>query len=164
MTEDIVLQTHKFLLKHKITIAVAESCSGGILSSLLTRTSGSSTYFILGLVTYSNRAKESLLAIPSSLIKQKGVVSEEIARKMASRVRTLANADLGIGITGIAGPTGGNKDKPVGTVFIAVANKKMILSKKYSFRGERKAIRNKAAIASLGLLQALFKNARIHSH
>ena len=162
MAEDIVLQTHKLLLKHKMTIAVAESCSGGVLN-LLTRTSGSSTYFILGLVTYSNHAKESLLGIPFSLIKQRGAVSEEVARKMASRIRALANADLGIGITGIAGPTGGSKKKPVGTVFIAVAHKGKIISKKYSFQGKRKAIRNKTAIASLGLLQALLKNARIHS-
>jgi PncC family amidohydrolase len=125
--QGIVNQIHKSLIKNKKSIAVAESCTGGLLSNLLTRTSGSSRYFILGLVVYSNKAKNAILKIPFKIIKQKGAVSQEITRTMAQSVRKLVKTDIGIGISGIAGPTGGTPKKPVGTVFIAIdsRNKKV---------------------------------------
>ena len=106
MEQDLLTQVHKTLLKTRKTIAVAESCTGGLASSLLTSLSKSSKYFILGTVTYSNRAKTRILGIPTSLINKKGAVSCEVALKMAENIRKIAKTDFGLSITGIAGPTG----------------------------------------------------------
>ena len=151
MTQSIINQAHKSLIKSGKTIAVAESCTGGILSSMLTELSGSSKYFVLGVVTYSNRVKHSVLAIPSSIISKKGAVSEEVAKLMAQNVRKLAKADMGIGITGIAGPTGATARKPVGTVFIALAGKNKTICKKFHFSGNRIKIRKLSALSALKL-------------
>jgi PncC family amidohydrolase len=150
--QDIVKQTHKLLIQKKMTIAVAESCTGGLLSSMLTRYSGSSAYFLSGAVVYSNKAKRDLLQIPAKLIDSHGAVSKQVAIAMATNVRKLAKADLGIGITGIAGPTGGTAEKPVGTVYIAVASAKKIICKRHNFRGSRSSIQKQAALAALGTL------------
>lgn len=148
-------QIHKSLLKAGKTIAVAESCTGGLLSQLLTSNAGSSDYFVFGAVTYSNRSKETVLGIPRGTIEKKGAVSKEVALKMARAVRLLAKTDFGIGITGIAGPSGGTPVKPVGTVFIAVDAQKKLICKKFIFKGNRQAIRQKAALKALGLLRTL---------
>ncbi|HLD82358.1 MAG TPA: nicotinamide-nucleotide amidohydrolase family protein, partial [Candidatus Omnitrophota bacterium] len=103
----IIGQIHHLLIRNRKNIAVAESCTGGLLSNLLTQTPGSSQYVILGIVAYSNQSKQGLLKIPTSLIAKKGAVSKEVALKMAESVRTLAKTDFGIAVTGIAGPTGG---------------------------------------------------------
>jgi len=153
--ERIIIQVHKSLIQKKKTLAVAESCTGGVTSSLLTRLSGSSRYFTLGIVAYSNQAKTSILKIPAKLIAQKGAVSQEVAKKLAQNVRKLAKSDFGIGITGIAGPTGGSTKKPVGTVFIAVADKHKTTGKKFHFTGIRSTIRKEAALASLRLFKRL---------
>lgn len=150
--QHIINQTHKLLLEKQKTVAVAESCSGGLISKLLTDVSGSSQYFILGVVVYSNKSKESILKIPRSLIAKEGAVSPEVALKMAQAVKKIAEADIGIGITGIAGPTGGSAQKPVGTVFIAIESRGKKLCKKFSFTGSRSAIRKKAALKALELL------------
>jgi len=173
MLQDIIFQAHKSLLKSGKTIAVAESCTGGLLSTLLTELSGSSKYFILGVVTYSNKAKSKILSIPGRVISKNGAVSAPVARLMAEKVRSLAKSDLGIGITGIAGPTGcaeahtgasfsagcGTLSKPIGTVFIAVDNKDRSACKEFHFTGNRTSIRKKAAIKALQLLHA-----NIHCH
>src|SRR3990172_8477259 len=104
------------------TVAVAESCTGGLIVHRITNVPGSSEYFERGIVAYSNRAKEELLQVPSSLIEQHGAVSPEAACAMAAGVRRLARADLGLGVTGIAGPGGGTKAKPVGLTYIALAD------------------------------------------
>lgn len=148
----IVAKVHTFLLKKRKTIAIAESCTGGLLSKLLTDIPGSSKYFILGVVTYSNKAKQGVLKVPPSLIAQKGAVSCEVAQRMAESVRGLARADIGIGITGIAGPGGGSLHKPVGTVFIAIDSRKGKTCKKFSFAGNRNIIREKSALKALELL------------
>ncbi|MFA5411128.1 MAG: nicotinamide-nucleotide amidohydrolase family protein [Candidatus Omnitrophota bacterium] len=153
MTQDIVKQIHSTLIKKKKSVAAAESCTGGLLSYLLTRLSGSSRYFILGVVAYSNRAKQSILKVPVRLLAKKGAVSAEVARYLAKSVRKLAKSDLGIGITGIAGPTGATPQKPVGTVFIALSSSQKNICKKYYFKGNRAAIRKKAALESLKLLK-----------
>lgn len=155
--EPLINQIHKLLLKNKKTIAVAESCTGGILCGLLTQNSGSSQYFILGTITYSNKAKEEILKIPSRIIHQEGAVSKSVAGLMAQNVRKLAKTDFGIGLTGIAGPKGGTPFKPVGSVFIAIAAKNSQISKKFHFSGTRNAVRKKAALKALELLYA-----RIH--
>lgn len=155
MAQGIINQIHSSLIKKGKTVAVAESCSGGLLSNLLTGISGSSKYFILGVVVYSNRAKESILKIPSGLLIKKGAVSKEVARSMAQSVRKLAKAGLGIGVTGIAGPTGGSLKKPVGTVFIAIDGMNKKICREFRFAGTRAVIRKKAALEALKLLKKL---------
>lgn len=155
--QDIVKQTHKLLIRKKMTIAVAESCTGGLLSSMLTRYSGSSAYFLAGTVVYSNKAKRDLLKIPAKSIDSHGAVSRQVAIAMAANVRKLAKADLGIGITGIAGPTGGTAEKPKGTVYISGASKHKIICKKHLFHGSRSAIRTRAAYTALIILKELIE-------
>ncbi|MCK9603857.1 MAG: CinA family protein [Candidatus Omnitrophica bacterium] len=153
--QDIIAQIHKLLLKKQKTIATAESCSGGLLSSLLTKMSGSSRYFILGVTTYSNKAKESILGIRHSSITKNGAVSAIVASKMAGSVRRIAKTSLGIGITGIAGPGGGTPQKPVGTVFIAIDSPNKQICKRFLFKGDRTTVRRKAASKALELLKAI---------
>lgn len=153
--EQVVNKIHKFLTKFKKTIAVAESCTGGELSNLLTQTPGSSKYFISGAVAYSNKAKETILKIPHPIIARYGAVSKHVASLMAKSIRKIAKTDFGIGITGIAGPTGGTLFKPIGTVFIAINSKNKKICKKFHFKGSRMAIRKRAALESLELLKKI---------
>ncbi|MEK7221529.1 MAG: competence/damage-inducible protein A [Nitrospirota bacterium] len=136
-----------------LTVAVAESCTGGLIGQRLTSLPGSSAYFEWGLVTYSDRAKVDLLKISESLIRQKGSVSAEVAQAMAEGVREQSGADLGLAVTGIAGPSGGTKEKPVGLVFLAVADKKTSVSRQHLFSGDREGIRFRASQAALDLLR-----------
>jgi nicotinamide-nucleotide amidase len=155
--EPIINQIHKLLIKNKKTLAVAESCTGGLLSYLLTSISGSSKYFVLGLVVYSNKSKTSILNIPGHTIAQKGTVSKEVVRRMSQCVRKLAKTDFGVGITGIAGPTARTIHKPVGTVFISVDGKKQKICQEFHFQGSRKHIQKAAALKALQLLKPLIK-------
>jgi nicotinamide-nucleotide amidase len=142
------------LTERKMTIAVAESCTGGLITNRLTDVSGSSEYLERGLVTYSNQAKINLLDVPAEVIEKHGAVSEETARLMAEGVRKIAGTDLGLSSTGIAGPTGGSKEKPVGTVYIALADSKQTICRHYSYRWDRK--RNKEVFSEAALF--LLKN------
>jgi len=153
--EGIAREIHKTLIKKKKTVAVAESCTGGLLSEHLSRFSGSSKYFILGVVAYSNKAKTKILKVPAKLISKKGAVSKEVALKMAQQVRKIAQTDLGIAVTGIAGPTGGTVQKPVGTIFIALRSKNKEICKELRLRGKRANIRKKATTKSLELLNTI---------
>jgi nicotinamide-nucleotide amidase len=153
--QDIIRQIHKLLLKKEKTIAVAESCTGGLLSTMLTEFSGSSLYFILGSVVYSNLVKQSLLKIPKVAINRHGAVSKEVAKKMATSIRKIAKTDYAIAITGIAGPTGGSAQKPVGTVFIALTGKNKQICRRFIFKGNRTSIRKQAALKALQLLKKL---------
>jgi nicotinamide-nucleotide amidase len=146
--EEIVAEA---LHKTRKTIAVAESCTGGLISKRLTNIRGSSRYFPLGIVAYSNQIKQSLLAIPKETLKKFGAVSKQIACLMAKNIRQLAKVDLGLGITGIAGPTGGTKEKPVGLVYICLATSTKLICKKFYFLGERQAVRRRASQAALDL-------------
>ena len=150
-------QIHKILVNNGKTVSVAESCTGGLLSKLLTDLSGSSKYFILGIVAYNNKVKESVLKIPEKIILRNGAVSAEVAKRMAKAVKKIAKTDFGMGITGIAGPSGGSIEKPVGTVFIAVANKNRVIFKKFRFSGSRSIIRKKSALKALEFLINLVK-------
>jgi len=156
MAQHIVRQIHISLIKNRKSIAVAESCTGGILSGLLTQIGASSQYFILGIVAYSNKAKEIILKIPPSIIKKYGAVSKTTARLMAQNIRRIANVDFGIGITGIAGPKGASPGKPVGTVFVAIDSKKSKICKRFVFKGSRVLIRKKAALKAIELLKKTF--------
>jgi len=153
--ENTIKEIHDLLIKKMKTVSSAESCTGGLLAKILTDMPGSSIYFIAGLVTYSNKAKELFLAIPRSLMLKNGAVSKEIAQAMAEGIRKKTKTDFGIGITGIAGPTGQTRTKSIGTVFICLATKNKVFSKKFIFRGNRLAIRNKAVLEAIKLLKSL---------
>jgi len=141
------------LTEKKLTIAVAESCTGGLITNRLTDVSGSSEYLERGLVTYSNAAKISMLGVPAEIIEKHGAVSEETARLMAEGVRRIAGTDLGLSSTGIAGPTGGTKEKPVGTVYIALSDSRQTICRHYSYRWDRKRNKEVFSEASLFLLK-----------
>lgn len=154
MSDKILKQVHKKLLNRKKTVAVAESCSGGLLSCLLTEISGSSGYFILGIVAYSNSSKQIILNIPAKTIAKYSAVSAQVAVLMAKNVRKKAKSDFGLSITGIAGPTGATANKPIGTVFICLSDKNEDNCRKFLFRGNRQDIRKKSAQEALRLLCA----------
>lgn len=145
--EEIIAES---LAAKKLTIAVAESCTGGLIAHRLTDVSGSSVYFERGVVTYSNTAKIELLGVPAEIIEKHGAVSEETARLMAEGVRKMAKTDIGLSSTGIAGPTGGTQEKPVGTVFIALADGRQTICRHYAFRWDRR--RNKLVSSEAALM------------
>lgn len=141
------------LLKQKhLTVATAESCTGGLISHSLTNISGSSDYFERGIVSYSNNAKMELLGVYKGILEKYGAVSEKVAIVMAEGVRTKSNVDIGISTTGIAGPTGGTKEKPVGLVYIAVSTTKNVLVKKFQFTGDRLQNKESTCNAALQML------------
>ena len=145
-------------IKRKIKISVAESCTGGLLSSTITSVSGSSKIFKLGLITYSNDSKIKLLRIPKKLLKKYGAVSEQVCRAMVINVSKISKSKISIAITGIAGPKGGNKKKPVGLVFVGLkkGNKTTVL--KYLFRNKgRIYIQKKTVNKCLNLILNILK-------
>jgi len=141
------------LRKAGATLALAESCTGGLVSERLTRVPGSSDYFLGGAVTYSNDLKTRMVGVPPALIDKHGAVSEPVARAMAEGVRQLLASDWGIGITGVAGPGGGSEEKPVGTVHIALAGPQDTDHRKVRFPGDRERIRWFASQLSLEMLR-----------
>ncbi len=146
----------KHFLSQKATLAVAESCTGGMLAKRLTDIAGSSTYFLGGIVSYSNRVKESELGVPLPTLRRFGAVSKETAAAMAKGVRQNLGSIWGIGITGIAGPGGGTPSKPVGLVYIGLAGPRTTRTYEFRFRGSRDAIRRRAVIAVLDLLRLIY--------
>ena len=142
------------LQTQKLMVATAESCTGGLLANMLTNVSGSSDYFDRGIISYSNRSKIELLNVSENLLKKHGAVSKEVAVAMAEGARIKSNVDIGISTTGIAGPTGGTKEKPVGLVFIAISTKDGNYIKKFQFKGNR--LENKR-IACKEALEMLLK-------
>jgi PncC family amidohydrolase len=137
---------------HKINISVCESCTGGMLGSIITSIPGSSEYFKGGVIAYSNEIKNKIVGVRASTLKKFGAVSKETAREMAKGVRKITNSDIGIAITGIAGPGGGTKDKPVGLVYIAIAGEESTKIEKCLFSGNRENIRIKACCHALNTL------------
>jgi len=135
------------------TIALAESCTGGLAAKLVTDASGASNYFTHGWVTYSDEAKTSLLGVPKGLLDRCGAVSEEVARAMAQGARKKACSDYGIGITGIAGPSGGSEEKPVGLVYICVDSSDESEVSRCQLSGPRESVRLRAAQTALNLLR-----------
>ncbi len=143
----------RLLRKNKKTIAIAESCTGGLLSNRLTDIPGSSNYLMHSIIAYSNKSKTQLLGVPEEIIKKYGAVSRQTAKLMAKNVKELANVDIGLSITGIAGPSGGTKQKSVGLVYIAIATKNKIICKEFHFSGERKIIKHFSSQAALNMLR-----------
>jgi PncC family amidohydrolase len=140
------------LESESLTIALAESCTGGLLAGKITDIPGSSRYFMAGLVTYDNGAKTKFLSVPEEVIKQNGAVSAIVAELMAKGVLDGAGVDIGFSITGIAGPAGGSPEKPVGTVFMGLATKEGLRVERFLFSGDRQAIRSQAIEAALKML------------
>lgn len=134
------------LIKNKIKVACAESCTGGMLSSSITSVSGSSKIFNVGLVTYSNQAKIKLLKVPKKIIEKYGAVSMQCCLSMVSNLKKISKADICISITGIAGPKGGTKEKPVGLVYIGIKKGNKIKINKCLFKNKNRASIQKATV------------------
>jgi nicotinamide-nucleotide amidase len=143
------------LRERHLTIAVAESCTGGLLASRLTDVPGSSDYVDRGVVCYSNRAKTELADVPEALMAEHGAVSEPVAQAMAEGIRARAGTNVGIGITGIAGPGGGTPEKPVGTVAIAVVVDSDVRVRTFQFIGPRDMVKFQAAQSALNMTRLL---------
>ena len=140
------------LLQGGLTVAVAESCTGGLISHRITNVPGASQYFLLGTVAYSNECKVKQLGIDRALLEQFGAVSRDGALAMARGIREVARSDIGVGVTGIAGPGGGMPDKPVGLVFIAAVADRHERVERYVFGGTRDAVKQQASDAALTLI------------
>lgn len=139
--------------KNNIKLAIAESCTGGYISNAITNISGASKVFERGIICYSNNSKIDLLNVDPDRIDQFGAVSEIVAKQLAYNIRVLSNVDIGIGITGIAGPTGGTAEKPVGLVFIGFSTEKDTIVEKHQFKAERIPFKEKVLEKVLSLLQ-----------
>jgi competence/damage-inducible protein CinA-like protein len=146
----------RVLMENHATIAVAESCTGGMLAERLTNVPGSSNYFLGGVVCYSNDLKTSFVDVPAAIIESKGAVSSEVALALADGIRRRAGATLGIGITGIAGPGGGTPEKPVGLVHIGIADERGPRERSMRFPGDRERIRQYATQAALDFVRRYF--------
>jgi len=140
-----------------VTIAVAESCTGGLVSNLITDVSGSSKYFIGGVVAYGNDVKMDMLGVKAATLERHGAVSIQTATEMARGVKKKLNSRISVAITGIAGPTGGNAQKPVGTVCIAVCAERKTTARLFLFKGSRLTIKKQSALAALKMLEDVLK-------
>jgi len=138
-------------------IATAESCTGGLVASRLTDVAGSSDYLERGVVAYSNRAKTELLGVPEEMIRGHGAVSEPVGEAMAAGMRALAGVEIAVGITGIAGPTGGSDAKPVGTVVIAVASPSGVRVRRFVFPGGREQVKSFASQTALNMVRLVLE-------
>ncbi|MBT6121110.1 CinA family nicotinamide mononucleotide deamidase-related protein [bacterium] len=147
------------LIAKNITISIAESCTGGLLSSAITSIPGSSNSLMQSIICYSNRSKIKTINVSKTDIDTYGAVSEQVAIQLANNVKSLSNTDIGVGITGIAGPEGGTEEKPVGTVFIAISNKEKTTVKRVLLHGSRVIIQKKVVAETLFLL---LKNSQLH--
>jgi nicotinamide-nucleotide amidase len=151
--EDVVARE---LTLNQATIATAESCTGGLLAERLTRIPGSSSYFLGGVVSYSNALKSAWVDVPAEIIEARGAVSVEVAMALADGIRRRTGATLGAGITGIAGPAGGSPEKPVGTVHVALADAAGSKQRSLFFPGDRDRIRWMATQTALDMVRRYF--------
>ena len=143
------------LVERHLTIGIAESCTGGLVTSRLTDVAGSSRYVMQSVVTYSNQAKIELLRVPSEMIDTHGAVSEPVALAMADGIRASAHVDVGVGVTGIAGPGGGSPEKPVGMVAVAAVTSRATRSRVFRFSGEREQVKFQASQAALDMVRRM---------
>ena len=134
------------------TLAIAESCTGGLIGDTLTNIPGASAFYLLGIIAYDNAAKTKILKVPASVLTKCGAVSAPVAVGMATGVRKILKTDYGLSVTGIAGPGGASKLKPVGLVFIALSSPQKTIVKKFLFKGSRLAIKKQAAQSALKML------------
>ena len=146
------------LSERKLTISIAESCTGGLIADRVTDVSGSSLYFERGIIAYSNNSKIHELGVPENFIKQHGAVSKQVAEAMAFGIRTKSNADIGLSTTGIAGPTGGSTDKLIGLVWIGYSDQNETFALQFNFGGKRRIIKERATQAALELVRRRILN------
>jgi len=151
--EPLEFTVARMLLERGLTIAVAESCTGGLISNLLTNISGSSKYYERGLISYSNASKVEILKVSEDTITQHGAVSLEVARQMAEGIKSISGTDLGLASTGIMGPAGGSPDKPVGLVYIGLCDDKVCTAKKFQFGEDRYLNKQRAAQTALDMVR-----------
>ena len=137
---------HKKLIKKKLTISVAESCTGGLLAHNLTKLANSSKYFQMGLITYSNQAKIEILKVNKKIINKYGAVSKESCKSMVQNLSKISKSKINISITGIAGPGGGSKDKPIGLVYIGIKKGNKIIIKENKFKNKNRFLIQKATV------------------
>ena len=140
---------HKKLIKRKLTISVAESCTGGLLAHNLTKLPNSSKYFQMGLTTYSNQAKIKILKINKDIIKRYGAVSNECCEAMVKNLSKISRSNINVSITGVAGPGGGTKEKPVGFVYIGIKKGKTLLIKENKFKSKNRNSIQKLTVRSV---------------
>ena len=151
-------QLISLLKRKKLKLAVAESCTGGMLSSAITSVSGSSKVFNLGLVAYSNESKIKVLKISKKLIRKYGAVSEQVCKAMAKNVSKIGKTNMSISITGIAGPSGGTKQKPVGLIYVGIKRANKVKVNRYLFKNKERLYIQKAAVnKSLDLILSFIK-------
>jgi nicotinamide-nucleotide amidase len=148
----------QILLTRGWTVALAESCTGGLVCATLTELAGSSEWFERGYITYSNQAKTECLDVPTELIESFGAVSEEVAKAMAIGARQNSGSNVAISITGVAGPSGGSREKPVGTVCFGWATENQALTRTMHFEGDRQSVRQQATEFALTELIALLRS------
>jgi len=148
--EEVVV---KVLIERQETLAVAESCTGGLLANRITNVPGASEVFVAGYVCYANQAKIDMLDVDPKLIEKRGAVSGRVARALAEQARAHARSTYALATTGIAGPGGGSPEKPVGTVYMALAAPDKIVAKKFFFPTDRKTFKQLTAQAALDLLR-----------
>jgi len=141
------------LRRRGFTLSIAESCTGGLVAHRITNVSGSSDYYKGGVIAYTNDVKERILRVKKQTLEEKGAVSAKCAEEMARGVRELLESDIGIATTGIAGPTGGTPEKPVGLVYIALATKDYVYHERHLFHKDREGNKREAADAALKMLQ-----------
>ena len=162
MIQDTCLQLGNALIKKHFRIALAESCTGGLVCQHLTNIPGSSVWFDRGFITYSNESKIELLKVDQNTLLKFGAVSEEVASEMALGALNESQAQIALSITGIAGPSGGSIDKPVGTVFFAIAHQnKIIFNASKVFPGSRENIRESSCLFALNQVLALTLNSQV---
>ena len=143
------------LRKSGETLALAESCTGGLVASAVTSLPGASDFFAGSIVSYSDQAKTRVLKIPPKYLKNSGAISKTVALMMAKRARKVLNSDWAVSVTGLAGPAGGSKNKPVGLVFFAAVGPKVEVVQKKIFKGNRKQVQQRATLAAIALLLKL---------
>ena len=155
---DLTKTLAQILLSRNWTVSLAESCTGGLVCSTLTELAGSSEWFERGYITYSNEAKTECLGVPAELIEAHGAVSEQVAKAMAEGARINSGSNVAISITGVAGPSGGSADKPVGTVCFGWTTENQTLIKTMRFNGDRQMVRQQATEFALTELIALLRS------
>lgn len=153
----------RLFLQSGMTVATAESCTGGLLAGALTEVPGSSAYFVGGVVTYDNKVKSGLLGVPAELLEAHGAVSAEVATVMAERVRVRLGTDIGISITGIAGPGGATPAKPVGTTYIALSSEGGTIAQHFRFGLDRAGNRASSVQAALSMLAVHLESIALRS-
>ena len=146
------------LREKNLTVATCESCTGGLIGKMITKVSGSSEVYGFGFVTYANEAKMQLVGVKGETLKKYGAVSEETAREMARGARLVSGSDIGVSVTGIAGPGGGSKEKPVGLVYIGVSDKHGCDVFRFVQHGDRERVRNKSALCALDIIRRRIQN------